>query len=314
MLHVRLLVPVGLVEQVLALLETDESVTNVVHLPGAARSPAGDVVLCDVARENASVVLGELRALGLEEVGSISADAVDISLSRSSEAAERAAAGSPADAVVWEEVAERTNEEAELSATFVAFATLAMLIAAVGILTDSVVLIIGAMIVGPEFGPIAGICVALVERRPALARRSLLALAVAFPAGITAAFLATAGARWAGAVGDTVEPHRTQTLFVSHPNGWSLLVALLAGTAGMLSLTSAKSGALIGVLVSVTTIPAAANIGVAAAYGNGSEWSGATEQLTLNVAALVLAGVATLTVQRIGFVRRLNARRARAGP
>ena len=38
---------------------------------------------------------------------------------------------------------------------------------------------------------------------------------------------------------------------------------------GVLSLTTAKSGALVGVLISVTTIPAAANIGVAAAY---AEW------------------------------------------
>ena len=50
--------------------------------------------------------------------------------------------------------------------------------------------------------------------------------------------------------------------------------------AGVLSLTSAKSGALIGVLISVTTIPAAANIGVAAAYGDGEEWRGAMVQLS----------------------------------
>ena len=47
---------------------------------------------------------------------------------------------------------------------------LATLIAAVGIVTDSIILIIGAMIVGPEFGPLAGLCVALVQRRRALAR------------------------------------------------------------------------------------------------------------------------------------------------
>ena len=39
----------------------------------------------------------------------------------------------------------------------------------------------------------------------------------------------------------------------------------------MLSLSTAKSGALIGVLISVTTIPAAANIGVAAAYQDWDE-------------------------------------------
>ena len=72
----------------------------------------------------------------------------------------------------------------------------------------------------------------------------------------------------------------------------------------MLSLTSAKSGALIGVLISVTTIPAAANIGVAAALGNWDDWVGAMAQLSLNLCGIVLAGVATLYVQRVLFERR----------
>lgn len=46
----------------------------------------------------------------------------------------------------------------------------------------------------------------------------------------------------------------------------------------MLSLSTAKSGALIGVLISVTTIPAAANVGVATAYADWSEVGGATAQ------------------------------------
>jgi uncharacterized membrane protein len=74
--------------------------------------------------------------------------------------------------------------------------------------------------------------------------------------------------------------------------------------AGVLSLTSAKSGALVGVLISVTTIPAAANIGVAAAVGDGAEWVGAMEQLSLNLGAIFLAGIGTLYVQRLLYVRR----------
>ena len=69
------------------------------------------------------------------------------------------------------------------------------------------------------------------------------------------------------------------TEFISSPDEFSAIVAVLAGVAGILSLTSAKSGALVGVLISVTTIPAAANIGVAAALGDSEEWVGAMGQL-----------------------------------
>ena len=83
-----------------------------------------------------------------------------------------------------------------------------------------------------------------------------------------------------------------------------MIVALFAGVAGMISLTTAKSGALIGVLISVTTIPAAGNIGLAAAYGNWDEFRGASAQLAINLVCIVAAGLATLGVQRLLFARR----------
>ena len=217
--------------------------------------------------------------------------------------------GSPADAVGWEEVESRTSESAELSGSFVAFMVLATMIAAIGILTDSVILIIGAMIVGPEFGPLAGVCVALVHRRLALARRSLVALAVGFPVAIAASYLGTVLVRAAGRGPDELAEHPA-TLFISSPDLFSVIVALLAGIAGVLSLSTAKSGALIGVLVSVTTIPAAANVGVAAAYRDWNELGGAAFQLGINLIAIVLAGIATLGLQRALFVRRKRAARS----
>jgi uncharacterized membrane protein len=103
---------------------------------------------------------------------------------------------------------------------------------------------------------------------------------------------------------------RQLTSFIAHPDGMAVVVALLAGVVGMLSLTEARGGALIGVLVSVTTIPAVANVGVATAYGEWSEVGGAALQLVLNVTALVIAGVVTLAVQaRTTGPGRQNARR-----
>jgi hypothetical protein len=71
----------------------------------------------------------------------------------------------------------------------------------------------------------------------------------------------------------------------------------------MLSLTSAKAGTLVGVLISVTTIPAAANAAVALAYGVRAEVLGSTLQLVINLAAIVLGGVLTLLAQRVVWSR-----------
>jgi uncharacterized hydrophobic protein (TIGR00271 family) len=304
MVHLRIVAPEDLAHQALELLCNEASVVNVVHLHGAARKPEGDLILCDVAREDASVIIGDLKELDIPAHGSIAVEELDSAISDAFDEAEKAAPGLPSDAVVWEEVQARTSEQTELSVSFVAFMVLAMQIAAVGLVLDQPILIVGAMVVGPEFGPLAGISVAIVHLQGRLAKRSLVALAVGFPAGIAAAALTTLVLAALGAFPDHLPDHRPLTHFVSNPDVLSFFVAVVAGAAGVLSLTSAKSGALIGVLISVTTIPAAANIGVAAAYGEWGDARGAAGQLLINLSGIVAAGVITLFIQRRFYVAR----------
>lgn len=301
----RIVVASHQAEHVLDLLEESPSATNVIFLERAARKPQGDVILCDVAREDASLIVSDLRELDVDTEGSIAIEHIDSAISSVAAAAEKAAVGKPGDAVIWEEVEARTSENTELSVVFCAFMALACLIASIGIFLDSPILIVGAMIVGPEFGPIAGLCVALVQRRRDVAKRSFAALAVGFPIGIGAALLFALAIRAVDLQPDGfVVSEHPLTDFISNPDAFSFIVAFVAGAAGVLSLTAAKSGALIGVLVSVTTIPAAANIGVAAAFAEWSEFSGAIVQLSLNLTAILLAGVLTLFIQRTLYVRR----------
>ena len=305
MIHLRVVAPEEVAHRALELLKASPAVLNIVHLHGAATKPDGDLILCDVAKEEASVVLADLRELEIPRVGSIAVEHIETALSDAADAAEQAAPGLPSDAVVWEEVEARTSENTELSISFVAFMVLAMQIGAVGILLDQPILIVGAMVVGPEFGPLAGLSVALVQRRSDLARRSVAALGVGFPTGIVLACLSTLIFRAIGVSPDDFVPSDHElTGFISNPDFFSFFVAFVAGVAGILSLTNAKSGALIGVLISVTTIPAASNIGVAAAYGDWGEAAGAAGQLAINLTSIVLAGVLTLSIQRRDYLAR----------
>lgn len=173
MLHLRLIVPADRTDEVLQLLERTVGTTHLVVLSGAAREPRGDVVLCDVAREAGDGLLARLREMGLDRSGSIALEHIDLSLSRRADRAEDEAPGEGADAVLWESLTDATHEESTLSATYLAFLTLATMIAACGVVLDNAILIVGAMAVGPEFGPLAGISTALVRR----ALRAGLALA-----------------------------------------------------------------------------------------------------------------------------------------
>jgi uncharacterized hydrophobic protein (TIGR00271 family) len=303
--HLRIVVPHADSEGVLGVLEGDDAVVNVAVLKNAARKPRGDLILCDVAREQASIVISTLRQLGIEDRGSITVELIDTQLSRVSVEAEKAAAGAPGDAVIWEEVTARTSESATLTFTFAVFMALATLITAVGIFLDSPILIVGGMVVGPEFGPIAGFCVAFVARQRDLAIRSAIALAVGFPLAIAASLIASLIFKWTGVTPETfTEADHAFADQIANPDFLSFFIAVCAGTAGVLSLSTAKSGALIGVVISVTTIPAAANVGVATAYGDTDAAVGSLAQLALNVAGILLAGIVTLSIQRYFFRRR----------
>jgi uncharacterized hydrophobic protein (TIGR00271 family) len=187
-------------------------------------------------------------------------------------------------------------------------------IAGIGVLLDQPILIVGAMVVGPEFGPLVALCVGLVRRHTRLVRRGLIALLVGFPVAMVTTVLTT----WLLDGLDIVDKKmllqsRPLTSFIWQPDALSWVVGLLAGVAGMLSLTSAKVGTLVGVLISVTTVPAAANVAVAAAYGVGREAAGSALQLVINLTAIVVAGVLTLLVQRMAW-KRHRRRRSRTPP
>ncbi len=305
MIHLRVVAPEDVAHHALELLCASPAVINVVHLHGASRKPTGDVILCDIVREEASLIISDLKELDIPAVGSIAVEHVDTAISDAAVAAEKAAPGLPSDAIVWEEVQQRTSEDTELSFSFVGFMVIAMQIAAVGILFDQPILIVGAMVVGPEFGPLAGLSVALVHRQHALVRRSLLALAVGFPIGVVLTLATVTIFKETGLGPASYSAADSQlTGFISNPDFFSFFIAFIAGVAGVISLTSAKSGALVGVLVSVTTIPAAANIAVAATYRDWGEVMGASAQLAINLISIVLAGVITLFIQRRWYVKR----------
>jgi uncharacterized hydrophobic protein (TIGR00271 family) len=309
-MHLRVVSPPETTDAALELLTAAHTVTNIIVHRGAAVAPEGDVVIADVPREQADAILDGLRGLGLDRSGAIALDSVEVQISAGTDAAEEAAPGDADDAVLWDEVIQRTGEESRLSATFLLFIVIATIIAGIGVLLDQPILIVGAMVVGPEFGPLAALAIGIVRLRADLVGRSVLALVVGFLVAIVATCLVTWALDAFGLVSKSMLlADRPLTEFIWRPDALSWIVGFLAGIVGILSLTSAKSGALIGVVISVTTVPAAGNVGVALAYGVGDEAWGSLGQLLINLSAIVVGALLTLLGQRVA--RRLRSGRPR---
>lgn len=313
-LHLRLVCPPATTPAALGVLRADAGVTNVVRHTGACLVPPGDLLEADVAREAVDTVVDGLQALGLEDTGSIVLETVDTALGRRIEEAEAAAPGQGDDALIWEQVEGAADGGSSSSASFYAFLVLATLIAAVGLLTDSQVLIVGAMVLGPEFGPLAALAVALVRRRRGeRVTAPLRALGLGFPLAVVVTAAAVFVLDRAGLVPqEFLEGRRPLTSFVASPDAFSVIVAVLAGIAGTLSLTSAKAGPLVGVFISVTTVPAAADFAAGVVTGQYGTALGALWQLVLNLGCILLAAVVTLQVQHTVWSRVRRRTTARA--
>jgi uncharacterized hydrophobic protein (TIGR00271 family) len=298
-LHVRVVSPAALTGQLAGLLAVALGVQNVVVRAGAARRPDGDAVEFDVRDGAANPVFRALRELGLDRAGVICVERVDATLTGQAVSAGDHGALRQEIAPVWEMVEAAIRQGEAYAPSFYVLLAAAALIGAVGLLINSQILIVGAMVVGPEYNAIIGVALGISRRVRAEVWDGLLALCGGFLAAIVLTLLfglaVRASGRTPAAFRQGVRPVAD---LINQPNTFSVIVAVLAGIVGVVSLTEARANALIGVFISVTTIPAAASVGVSIAYSSWGEAWGSLLQLLLNVALLVIVGAAGLHAQR----------------
>jgi uncharacterized hydrophobic protein (TIGR00271 family) len=204
---------------------------------------------------------------------------------------------------VWDVVENRVRRDSKLTWSYLSFLTLATLIAGAGRLLDQPILIVGAMVVGPEFSPVAAICVALARPRLQLLPGAVRTLVYGFAVAIAVATPLWWFGYLLGFVSARDAASGELTRFIIQPDAWSFIIAVLAGIAGVLSLTSSKSGPLVGVFISVTTVPAVGTIALCIGTGVWREVNEAALQLGVNILGMLVAGTATLLLQRVVWSR-----------
>jgi uncharacterized hydrophobic protein (TIGR00271 family) len=274
------------------------SMTAVAERLGALAG-ARHVSLVETASDRAALVSADLdagsadRALATLEALGIPAD--DVALVRLETVIPTAEAGDVT-GLIWADVLGQARARARATARYLVLMAVAGVIAGLAVVNDSPTLIVGAMAISPDLLPVTAACTGLVFRRRRLFVRGLAALIVGLAvtgavATVVAAFLDGVGAMPAGL--SLHEFSAAQT----HVNATTILVALAAGVAGMLAVETRASAA-VGVAISVTTIPAAAFLGVALGIGEFGKSLSALAVLGANIAMMLIGGSITLAVQR----------------
>jgi uncharacterized hydrophobic protein (TIGR00271 family) len=290
---------------VLEALGSNDGVLNLVVLPAAARGPKGDALQFDVITAEANQVLNRLRSLEVDRDGSIMIHAVETSISDTAARVEGREPPGKDFSPVWEQVDARMRAMGTYPLSWFVLLTIAGLIATVGIITNSQILIVGAMIVGPEYGAILSVALGINKGDKARIRKGLLVLCVGFLVAIVACLLFGLIINGFN-LQDQAFSHGTRPVsdLINSPNGYSVVIAVLAGIVGVVSLAEARASTLVGVFVSITTIPAAADVGLSLAFGLWGEAWGSFVQLLVNVVILIVVGALTLAFERSFWSRR----------
>jgi uncharacterized hydrophobic protein (TIGR00271 family) len=279
------------------LLDETDGVSRVRRV-GATR-PGHAVVMATIRPTAVDELLHELRRRGVPDE--------EVTLTRVEIMGRSSAAGGEA-GLVWEDVLGMAARNARPIARYLAFMFAAGVVACYGVIDYNQILIVGAMAISPDLLPITAVGVGVVDRRPALAGRGLLTLLVGLAVASAAATAFAFGQDQLDLIPSAFNIDATVLGSLTTVSNETIVVALVAGVVGMLALeTRASAG--VGVAVSVTTIPAAAYLGVAAGLGEIDNATGALGVLVVNVAMLVVGASGALVAQRFVARRAADSRR-----
>jgi uncharacterized hydrophobic protein (TIGR00341 family) len=228
------------------------------------------------------------HALGSQAEARISVLSVDISLPRQQEDEEKEEDKAVA---ARESLHAEVARGARLNANYLVLVVLSTVVAAIGLLEDSVAVVVGAMVIAPLLGPNLAFALGTALGDARLIRESSLSLlaGLALAVGLSAALALV----WPFALDSTELMMRTEVGLAS------VALALASGAAAALSLTSGLASVLVGVMVAVALLPPAATLGLMLGHGDTTSAAGAGLLLAINIVCVNLACKVVFAFKRI---------------
>ena len=291
---VQVTIPAGKRDAILRALD-DEGIDYVVSDETSGREYTG-VAYFPLPNEAVEPVLERLREVGVDESGyTVIVEANTVISRRFEELQERYAEEEDEDRIAREELTARASDLAPALSTYVIMTVVSALIATAGLLLDSPAVVVGSMVIAPLIGPAMATSVGTVVDDSEMFRRGVklqvLGLVLAVVSAGLFAYLVRSVHLIPPLADVTSVPEIRERIA---PDFLSLVVALGAGVAGVVSLSSGVSTALVGVMIAVALMPPAATVGIGLAWGQPLVSLGSTILLLVNVLSINLAALVVL--------------------
>jgi uncharacterized hydrophobic protein (TIGR00271 family) len=292
--EIRVEVPQNQIEVIEDFLSSFQIKASQVELHGGGR-----LFILKVEDNRSNNLLHELRARGVGDVfGDISV--IDLSLHMSSSSSTNTIQKSAA--ANLEEILGTLEESATISGSYIALVLLSGALAAFGLLSDSIVIIIGAMIVAPLMGPIALTSIGVLLPQRGLFEKGLVAEAVGILLTVAIGFLV--GIVWA-----EPNPIPDQMLIRADPQALDVIFAVISAVAAGMIISKGQSLSIVGVAIAASLAPPAANIGLFLAYNDMESAELAGILLLINILAINASCSIMFTIFRLPAKAGMSKRR-----
>jgi hypothetical protein len=290
-------------EQANAILERLRNVDGIVgwaRYPGASLQPPGDVLSIQATSEGTRQVVALLEDCEATRLASIRTSGLSSLIS----AKHQTAINAESNETIWDEMAFMLRGDTNPSANFFVGMSLAGAIATAGLWSDTLHIIIGAMIVAPGFEPLARLPFALISGAYDLIRGGVLGtlggyLMLAVGAALTAGILALSQPE----VIHTLT-HQQWVQYWSQITFPGVVSSILAGTAGAVLISGQRSVLTTGVMISLALIPSMALVGLGLSIGDISLAAKGFMHWALDVTLVIVMSAIVFAVKKHVLHRR----------
>jgi len=197
--------------------------------------------------------------------------------------------------VTIEEIKKNLEETSTFSPDFFAFVFLSALVAGVGLILNSGIILIASMILSPLMSPILRVSFGIASKEFKMVKigilEQILGLLISIGTGMLIGVL--------GLVFLTPPTITAQMVARGYPNLFDLIVAICAGIAVGIGITGSIKTSLIGVAVAVALMPPAVNIGLVIIYNNPLLSLGSFTLLLMNIIAINICALIVFKLKRI---------------
>ncbi len=280
-----------LIEQIQAL----EDVVGISLQRDGSLDPPGDIVTIATNNEGVRDIFKVLDAFKVLDGGSVTTSEPRSLISPP----HQDSIDTETNETVWDEMASLLRQDTNFSGNFLMLMALAGAVAAAGLWTNTVHIVVGAMLIAPGFEPLLRIPFGFIGGPRSLATRGLLAslsgyACLALGAGLTFVFL-----RWVDASQSPDLHTRSWVEYWSHVTPTGVLVAIVGGVTGAVVITTQRSTLTAGVMIALALIPTMALFGMAGIIGDWELAGKALYLWAINVVAVLAASGATFGMKQL---------------